>query len=174
MPTLVRDPQPAEFEALLEHRRSRGQDRFDEVWEGVYHMNPAPSFEHQRVSQQLAELLGPLARAAGLEPAIGGVNIGRAEDFRIPDGSLHRPGASGTWLATAALAIEIVSPGDETWDKLAFYAAHRVDEFLIVDLERRQVEWLVLDDAGEYKSVERSNLIELGAAELAERLDWPK
>jgi Uma2 family endonuclease len=174
VPTLVRDPQPAEFEALLERRSSLGQDRFDEVWQGVYHMNPAPTLEHQRVSQQLAELLGPLAREAGLDPAIGGVNIGLPEDFRSPDGSVHRPGASGTWLATAALVIEIVSPGDEAWDKLSFYAAHQVDELLIVDLARRQVQWLALDVSGEYKPIERSTLIGLGAAELAERLNWPE
>ena len=28
-------------------------------------------------------------------------------------------------------------------------------------------------EAGEYKHLKRSRLIELGAAELAERIDWP-
>ena len=41
VPTLVLDPPPADFEALLERRRKLGQDLLDEVWEGVYHMNPA-------------------------------------------------------------------------------------------------------------------------------------
>jgi hypothetical protein len=63
MPTLVRDPPPAEFQALLERRRQLGQDRFDEMWDGVLHMNPAPSYEHQRISQQLAVILDPLARS---------------------------------------------------------------------------------------------------------------
>jgi hypothetical protein len=35
VPTLVRDPQPKEFQALLERRRRLGQDRYDEVWDGV-------------------------------------------------------------------------------------------------------------------------------------------
>ena len=35
MATLVNDPPPAEFEALLERRRGLGQDLFDEVWDGV-------------------------------------------------------------------------------------------------------------------------------------------
>ena len=96
MPTLVRDPPPAEFKALLERRRRLGQDLFDEVWDGVVHLNPAPRYEHQRLSQQLAELLGPLARAAGLESVIGGVNIGSENDYRIPDGGLHRRGAKGS------------------------------------------------------------------------------
>jgi hypothetical protein len=42
VPTLVRDPPPAEFQALLERRQHLGQDLLDEVWEGVHHMNPAP------------------------------------------------------------------------------------------------------------------------------------
>jgi hypothetical protein len=33
---LVRDPQPLEFEALLERRHALGQDVVDEAWEGVY------------------------------------------------------------------------------------------------------------------------------------------
>jgi len=60
---------------------------------------PAASFEHARVSQQLAELLGPVARAAGLLAAVSEFNLGASEhDFRVPDGGLHRPGASGVWL----------------------------------------------------------------------------
>jgi hypothetical protein len=65
MPTLVRDPQPAEFEALLERRRRLGQDLFDEVWEGVLHMNPAPSRRHARIEAQLLAILQAPAAAAG-------------------------------------------------------------------------------------------------------------
>jgi Uma2 family endonuclease len=136
-------------------------------------MVPAPSHGHASIAQQLAELLGPLARASGLEPTIGQSNLGEGEhDFRVPDGALHRPGASGTWHSTAALVIEIVSPGDESWEKLPFYAAHDVDEVLIVDPIKRSVDWLGLSD-GEYRPVERSGLVELTAKHLAERLNWP-
>jgi hypothetical protein len=34
MPTLVLDPPPQEFTKLIERRRTLGQDRFDEVWDG--------------------------------------------------------------------------------------------------------------------------------------------
>lgn len=172
MRTLVLDPPSAGLEKVLEQRRRSGLDRLDEVWEGVYHMVPAPSFGHAHITQQLAELLGQPARAAGLIPAMGEFNLGESEhDFRVPDGGLHRPGASGTWLPTAALVVEIVSPGDESWEKLPFYAAHEVDEVLIVDPRERSVSWLAL--AGrEYRPVERSGLIDLGAQQLAARLDW--
>jgi hypothetical protein len=46
-----------------------------------------------------------------------------------------------------------------------------VDEVLIVDPERRMVGWLGLTD-GDYGPLERSGLIELGADELRQRIDW--
>ena len=173
MPTLVKDPPSAEFEALLERRRRLGLDRRDEVWKGVYRMNPPPTHEHQAIAQQLSELLGPLARSAGLEPLVQEFALGRLGDYLVPDGGLFRAGARGVWHATAALVIEILSPDDDTWEKLPFYAEHRVDEVVVVDLHERNVHWLALEE-GEYRPVERSSLVELGAGELAGRLDWPQ
>lgn len=173
MATLVLGTPPPELEALMERRRRAGVNRLDEVWEGVHHMVPGPSFEHARISQQLAVLLDGPARAAGLLATISEFNLGRSErDFRVPDGGLHRPGAAGVWLTTAALVVEILSPDDETWEKLPFYAAHHVDEILIVDPNDRTIAWLALRD-GEYQPIQRSELIDLGPVELAEHLDWP-
>lgn len=173
MPTLVLGSPPPELEALLERRRQAGVDRLDEIWQGVHHMVPGPSLAHARISQQLAELLGPPARAAGLLAAMSEFNLGESEhDFRVPDGGLHRPGAAGVWLSTAALAVEILSPDDESWQKLPFYAAHHVDEVLIVDPTERTAAWLARHD-GEYHAVQQSGLINLGPVELAEQLDWP-
>src|SRR5258708_3987975 len=135
MPTLVRDPQPAEFDALLERRHRLGQDLLDEVWEGVYHVNPAPHSRHANLQQQLAVLLDGLARKAGLLPRVGIFNLGEPADYRVPAGGLLRPATDAVYLATAAVVIEIVSPKDKTWENLDFYAAHGVDELLIVDPE---------------------------------------
>jgi Uma2 family endonuclease len=100
-------------------------------------------------------------------------NVGQGKhDFRVPDGGLHRRRPRGTWHATAALVVEITSPGDESWQKLPFYARHDVDEVLIVDPTERTVAWLALRE-GQYQAVSRSGLVEPGAAELADRLDWP-
>jgi Uma2 family endonuclease len=172
MRALILDPPSAGLDELLERRRRSGLDRFDEVWEGVLHMVPAPSHAHGSIEAQLLMILGPAAHAAELEPT-GQCNLGESEhDFRVPDGALHHPGASGTWHPTAALVIEIVSPGDETWEKLPFYAAHQVDELLIVDPQQQAVHWFALQ-AGEYHPVQRSGLIDLGPAELQGRIDWP-
>jgi Uma2 family endonuclease len=172
MRALVLDPHTIGFEQLLERRRRSGLDRLDEVWDGVLHMVPAPNYGHASIEAQLIVILSPAARAAGLE-VIGQSNLGEGEhDYRVPDSALHRPGAHGTWHSTAALLIEVVSPGDETWDKLPFYAEHNVDELLIVDPAKRSIHWLALD-GGKYRPVEQSGLIDLGPLELAEQIDWP-
>jgi Uma2 family endonuclease len=170
---LVLDPGSSGLDELLERRRTAGLDRLDEVWEGVLHMVPAPRGEHADIAQQLAVILDVPTRAAGLVPAMGEFNLGRSEhDYRVPDGGIHRDRPRGVWLPTAAIVVEIVSPGDESWEKLPFYARQLVDEILIVDPQEHAVHWLVLAD-GEYVPTDRSRLIELGATELAARIDWP-
>ena len=124
VPTLVRDPQPVEFEQLLERRRQLGQDLLDEVWEGVYVLNPAPAARHAFIAQQLGELLGPPARAAGLVPMVSIFKLGEEDNYRVPDGGLFRERPDGVYVSSAALVLEIVSPEDKSWEKLAFYAKH--------------------------------------------------
>ncbi len=173
MRAVVLDPPTAGLEELLERRRRSGLDRLDEVWEGVLHMVPAPNDAHADVAQQLAILLDAPARAAGLFPTMHEFNLGDSkDDFRVPDGGLHRARRWGTWEHTAPLVVEIVSPDDETWQKLPFYAARAVDEVLIVDPRERVVHWLGLRE-GEYEPIEHSTVIDLGLSELAERIDWP-
>lgn len=172
MPTLVLDPQPVELEALIERRRRLGQDLLDEVWDGVLHMNPAPSGRHADIAQQLAVLLDQPARQAGLVPMLSIFNLGEPGNYRVPDGGLHRQREDRVYYPTAALVAEIVSPDDETWKKLEFYAAHEVDELLIVDPQQRTVQWFALA-SGQYGPIETSGVIELGPGELAQRIDWP-
>jgi Uma2 family endonuclease len=172
MRTLLSDPPPADVAGLLERRKRLGQDRHDEVWEGVLHVVRSPSFRHSVLSAQLISLFTPLAGPAGLTVSTE-FNLGDSiHDFRISDAGLHRAGAAGLWLPTVALAIEILSPGDETWEKLPFYASRNVDELLVIDPGARSVDWRALQD-GRYEQIERSRLIDLGPAELSRRIDWP-
>ena len=165
------EPKPAEFEALLERRRALGQDLYDEVWEGDYHMAPAPHSSHGYVGGQLAVLLHPLAQQAGLidtDP----FNLGSPDNYRVPDRGLLRAVPTTTYVPTAALVVEVVSPGDETWQKLGFYAAHSVDELLIADPAKRAVTWLVLH-GGRYVEAEYSPLLRVDVAKLTEQINWP-
>jgi hypothetical protein len=172
MPTLILDPPPPQFEELLEQRRRMGADRHDEIWEGVYHMVPGPGTPHSFLAHDLAVLLDAPARAAGLRVGLE-FNVGYGlENFRVPDMGVHRVQHTGTWVPTAAIVVEIPSPTDEAWQKLPFYAEHGVEELLYVDPAARAVSWMALRD-GRYEPIERSEVIALGAAELAEQIDWP-
>jgi hypothetical protein len=59
-------------------------------------------------------LLAPLAKAAGLE-LTGQFNVGASErDYRVPDLGLDRDWSDRVSYPTAALVVDIVSPGDES------------------------------------------------------------
>ncbi len=171
MRILVLDPPPPQLEELLERHRRMGVDRRDEVWAGVYHMVPGPNGVHSLIVQQLCVLLDAPARASGLRASVA-FNMGVKDDFRIPDLGVHRGIPHGVWIPTAAIAVEVLSPEDETWEKLPFYAEHGVDELAIVDPEAHSVTWLALSE-GEYRPTDRSEIVDLSATELANRIDWP-
>lgn len=169
--TVVVGRRPAAVEAWLRQRKELGQDLFDEVWEGDYHVAPAPHPSHGLVDQQVAELLGPAAREAGLVGS-GPLNIGVPDDYRVPDRAYLRDVPTVTFVPRAAIVVEIVSPGDETHAKLDFYFSRGVEELLVVDPLRRGVEWYQRGNE-RLLPAEGSELLGLTAAEVAERIDWP-
>jgi Uma2 family endonuclease len=132
----------------LDERARLGLDRYDEMWEGVLHMTPAPGFAHQRMGSKLHAFLEPILAAAGIEvlyetevhrPGAGGT------DYRIPDMVFFH--AERTDLQTprglvgAPLAVlEIRSPEDETYEKLDFWASLGVPEVIVLDPETKTAE----------------------------------
>ena len=132
--TVVIGPPPPELQQLVQRRRSLGLDRFDEVWEGNLHLVPVPGLGHAYIEREVARVLRPFADATGLIET-GPFNLGRASDFRVPDGGYHRsmPQADALYVATAALVVEVLSQDDETHEKLPFYAAHGVEEVIVVE-----------------------------------------
>jgi Uma2 family endonuclease len=158
------------LDEFIARRRALGQDLFDEVWDGEYHMAPGPSAEHGRVDDELSALLRPRARAAGLVRT-GPFNLGAREDYRVPDGGFHRGRPKGVFLPTAAVVVEVVSPDDETYLKLDFYAS-RVEELVVADPQLRTVRiWQLVD--GALVETGRSGLLGTDADELARGIDWP-
>lgn len=172
MRTVVLDPLPPEVADLIARRQRRGQDTFDEVWEGVYHMAPAPEARHGRVDEQLGALLRDPARRAGLV-GTGPFDLGEPGDFRVPDRGYYPPDEvlDEVYLPTAALVAEVVSPGDETFEKLPFYAAHRVGEVIVADPEREQVRILLLAD-GRYVESPTSRSLGVATTDLERAIDW--
>ena len=171
MKTVVVGPQPPEITAFIARRRALGQDRFDEVWEGDYHVVPAPHPWHAYVHNTLAALLDPPAHAAGLVGTTQ-FNLGESDDYRIPDSGYHRGVPSEVFIPTAAIVVEVVSPHDETWEKFGFFARRGVEEICVVDPWARQIRWFVLAGA-QYEETGASPLLGITAADLAGRVDWP-
>lgn len=172
MKVVVVAPFPPEVDALIERRRALGLDRHDEVWEGVHHMIPGPSGTHAVVAAELLAVLRPYGRAAGLTVTTE-FNVGDGpDDFRVPDGGFHRGVPTGTWIPTSAVVVEVLSPGDETFEKFAFYAAHGVDEVIVADPAERTVRVFARAGAG-YEEAPVSVVLGVTAAQVAAEVEWP-
>lgn len=173
MKTVVLGPMPPELAQLIEQRRRTGADLHDEVWKGEYHMAPAARPSHGLLDGEVAAILRPVAREHGWF-AIGPFNLGDREDYRVPDRGLLRDEPTTTFVPTAALVVEILSPNDETWQKVDFYAARAVGELMIVDAQERSVTLLVLDEAGaSYQRADESRLLGLSVEALTAQIVWP-
>jgi Uma2 family endonuclease len=134
----------------LARRKLTGVDRRDELWEGVWHMAPAPSREHQRILDELIVFLLPLSRRARRGTLHSGINVfderSRSENYRIPDVTFVGAGREsilaedGVRGGAPDAVIEIRSPGDESYDKLAFFASLGVREVIVIDRDTKKPE----------------------------------
>lgn len=167
---LVGDRTP-EVEELIARRRALGQDLFDEVWEGDYHMAPPPHRDHGELDGELGYALHPRAKRAGLRDS-GPCNVGAPDDYRVPDRAYFADRHPQTFNPTAEIVVEIVSPGDESRRKFDFYFPAGVKEVLIVDPKARTVEWFGRGQSG-FQPADASRLLDISAAELFELIDWP-
>lgn len=171
MTTVFVSERPPELETWLERRRSLGQDRFDEMWEGTYHVVPGPDGQHADIDYQLMQRLGPRAGAAGLRGRTA-LNVGKADNYRVPDHVYVRGADWAVYHPSAAIVVEVVSPGDESRNKLDFYFRQGVEEILIVDPRSRTVEWFQRGEES-FEPATGSALLGVSSDELVLELDWP-
>ena len=141
---------PGLEQRIIAERQRTGADRYDEVWEGVYMMAPMANNEHQSLVGQLTTILEVTVGWTNLGTVLPGANVSDRRDnwkknYRCPDVLVLLNGTSaenrGThWYGGPDLAVEIVSPGDRSRDKLDFYAKVGTKELLIVDRDPWQLE----------------------------------
>ena len=141
-------------EEFLEERARLGHDRKDELWEGVLHLvPPAASPIHGFVAFNLCKVLTRFAERRGFVAYPDGIGIYAPEaepaSWRIPDGAIARPEqVSDRGLEGALLAVEVLSPRDESRKKFGFYARVGLTEVGLVDPKSRQPEnYTLLDGA---------------------------
>jgi Uma2 family endonuclease len=129
---------------FLEERRRLGHDKLDELWDGVLHMVPPPSFSHSTVTTELIGALLPIAKRRGLLARCDGTGLfdpTTDKSWRVPDLTIARPDqTSDRGLEGAELVVEVLSPNDESREKFPFYAKLGVREIWLIDPDTRLTE----------------------------------
>jgi Uma2 family endonuclease len=138
-------------EHILEERRRNGWDKRDEVWEGVLHMVPPASTRHNFVADDLLVFLRRVGERRGLlvarETGVFDPAIPEYWSYRVPDLAMapkdlfSERGVEGR----AKLVVEVLSPNDESREKLPFYARVGVEEVWIVNPVTKAFELFELD-----------------------------
>ena len=142
---------PVAIPELLRFRARTGADRFDEMWEGVLHMTPSPSLQHQlhasRILNFFVEVWCPRTGGA----AVMQINVSVPErwdqDYRIPDVAVMQPDCfpqGEAMFVRPNVVFEIRSPGGETYEKLPFYAAVGVEAVVVVDRDTKATQVFAL------------------------------
>jgi Uma2 family endonuclease len=143
---------------VLAFRKRTGADRWDEMWEGVLHMPPMPNREHQDLEGTLETYLrlhwAPLRGARVYHQINVASPGGWPNDYRIPDLVLLTPerfsiDRNEYFEGAPDVVVEIRSPGDESLEKLEFYARIGVPEVWIIDRDTKIPQIYILT-SGQY------------------------
>lgn len=141
---------------ILQWRKQTGADQWDEVWEGVLHMPPAPNRTHQALEGALERWLWPFWAELCDGRVYHQINVasvgGWPNDYRIPDLVLLTPNRfhidhDEYFEGAPTVVVEVRSPGDEAYEKLPFYAKIGVPEVWIIHRDDKTPEIYVLDNA---------------------------
>src|SRR4029078_9090224 len=136
-------------EHILEWRRRRGIYQWDEMWEGVLHMAPSPNRDHQDIEGALETWLRINWAKRHGGRVYHQINVSQRgtwpNDYRIPDLVLLTPArfdidCNEYFDGGPDAIVEIHSPGDESYEKLPFYAAVGVREVLVIDRDTKEPE----------------------------------
>ena len=98
-------------------------------------MVPPVSERHQGIEAELLYLLRPAAKRLGLKIRTDTGVFAADDDYRVPDlvvfsdEARSKRGVDGS----PALAVEVRSPRDESFDKLPWYLERGATEVLIID-----------------------------------------
>ena len=162
-----------EISEWLQRRRNAGQDGFDEMWDGVYHVSPNVRSEHGQVAVQVLITLEPRALANRLE-SCGPFNLGTGpHDFRVPDGGWFSRPPNALYVPTAVMVLEVLSPDDETFAKFDFYAERSVSEILVGHPRERWARCWRQAAGGGYTEVDHSRVMDIAMGELSAQIRWP-
>ncbi len=131
---------------IVQWRKRTGADQWDEMWEGVLHMPPVPTRTHQDLEGALYVWLLTIWASPRGYRVYPPINLappgGWPHDYRIPDLVLLTPDRfhidhDEYFDGAPTAVVEIRSPGDESFEKLPFYAKLGVPEVWIIDRDTK-------------------------------------
>jgi Uma2 family endonuclease len=146
---------------LLAWRKKTGAEQWDEMWDGVLHMNPSPNRLHQDFEYALEAYLRAHWAPRAQGKVYHQINLARPggwpKDYRIPDLVLLTPDRFGIdrneyFEGPSLVVVEIRNPEDESYDKMPFYASLGVPEVWVIDRDTKEAELHVLA-SGAYAKV---------------------
>jgi Uma2 family endonuclease len=152
---------PVALPDVMELCKRHREDRWDEMWDGVLHMPPLPNLEQQELEGSLETYLrqrwAPGRKAKVYHQVVVAPANGWPNNYRVPDLVLLLPEGLAIdrqqYLEGGPDAvIEIQSPGDESYEKLPFYAAVGVSEVWIIQRDTKEPEIHLLK-RGRYKEL---------------------
>jgi Uma2 family endonuclease len=121
---------------------------------------------------ELIAFLIPLLRERGRGTVRAGINVfddsSPAENYRIPDltfvaaGREHLLVEDGVRGGGPDAVIEVRSPGDESYEKLPFFAALGVREVLVIDRDTKAVEVFRLESGAYARTGTEADSVTLG------------
>jgi Uma2 family endonuclease len=143
------------IDPLIRERKRKGIDRYDEVWEGMYVMPSMPNNAHQKLLDNLGDVLTEVVKRGKMGDEYQGANVsdrrkGWEYNYRVPDMVVvlknSRAIDCGTHFCGGPdFLVEILSPGDDTEKKVPFYGQIGVRELLIVHRDERTLRLLRLE-----------------------------
>ena len=154
--------------SLIRRRQLRQEDRYDEVWDGVYVMNAQPNNEHQSLVSRISHICECVIGDTMLGKVLPGTNVSdRAKNwkknYRCPDVAVFLNGTKAInwethWQGGPDLAVEIASSRDQTWEKIEFYASVGTRELIIIDRAPWAIELYRLNAASQLSLVGRTEI----------------
>ena len=140
------------LDILIEERKRKGIDLYDEVWEGMYVMPSMPTNAHQLLVGDLDNIFHEVIQEEGRGKAYPGANVsdrrkGWTTNYRVPDLLVVLNNSRATDCGTHFFGgpdflVEIESPGDDTEEKMPFYSKIGVRELLIIHRDKRTLRLL--------------------------------
>jgi Uma2 family endonuclease len=143
------------FGRLIRERKRKGIDLYDEVWDGMYVMPSMPGNAHQKLLDDLGDILTEVVKRGKMGDKYQGANVsdrrkGWEYNYRVPDMVVvlrnSRAIDCGTHFCGGPdFLVEIQSPGDDTEEKVPFYGQIGVRELLITHRDKRTLRLLRLE-----------------------------